>query len=184
MMKNEFLQKVRQTTSRLSKEEQEDIIRDLEEHFYFGKAEGKSEEEIVAGLGSPEKMGRALVATYRMEQVQEKQSIGNVFQAVWAVIGLSLFNVIIVLGPFLALIGVILAGWLTGASFIVSPVLYCISALLFPPGFAAYEFFIAITLAGAGIFLCIGMYYVTIYVTRAFMQYVHWNYRLMKGENK
>src|SRR5690625_759076 len=102
MLKNEYMQRIENKIKSLRKAEREDIIRDLEDHFYFGREEGKTEEEVANNLGSPDKMGRALLATYRMEQVSEKKSVNNIFQAVWAVIGLSLFNLIIVLGPFIA----------------------------------------------------------------------------------
>lgn len=181
MQKSEFIQRLESRITSLPKEEREDIIRDLEEHFYFGKEAGKTEDVITKSLGSPDKMGKALVATYRMEQAAENKSIGNMFQAIWAVIGLSLFNLIIVLGPFIALVGMIFAGWVMAGSFMISPILYGISGIIYPPKFNWFELFSSITLAGAGIFICIGMYYLTVLVTKYFMKYVQWNYRMMKG---
>lgn len=181
MVKSEYLQRVENKIKALPKTEQADIIRDLEEHFYFGREAGKSEEEIAKSLGSPDKMARALVATYRMEQVSEKKSVGNVFQAIWAVIGLSLFNLIIVLGPFIAVVGLIFSGWLAGGSFIITPILYGVISLIYPPKFILFELYMSITLAGIGIFICIGMYYFTVFVMKYFMRYVQWNYRMMKG---
>lgn len=184
MAKDEFLQKINKIIARLPEEERADIIRDLEEHFYFGAQEGKAEKEIAAALGSPEKMGKALVATYRMEQLNQKQSVSNVIQAIWAVVGLSLFNLIIVLGPFIALVGFIFAGWLMGISFIASPILYSINGLIYPTGFTLFEFFLSLLFAGCGIFIVIGMYYVTKWISAQFMRYVNWNYRMMKGDSQ
>lgn len=181
MTKNDFLRRIEKTIARLPEEERTDIIRDLEEHFYFATQEGKQEEEITATLGSPEKMGKEIVATYRMEQVNQKQSVSNVIRAIWSVIGLSLFNVIIVLGPFIALVGLIFAGWLMGGSFIASPILYGINGLIYPAGFTLFEFFLSILFAGCGIFIVIGMYYVTKMIIPQFMRYINWNYRMMKG---
>ena len=43
-------------------------------------------------------------------------------RAVWAVIGLGFFNLVIVLGPFIALIGIVFSGWALSLGFILSPI--------------------------------------------------------------
>ncbi|HLR64048.1 MAG TPA: DUF1700 domain-containing protein [Pseudogracilibacillus sp.] len=181
MLKREFLKRLDEKMRPLPKSEREDIMRDIEEHFYFGLQEGESEEAIVSQLGSPEKMGKELVAAYRMEQVAEHRTARHVFQAVWAVVGLSLFNLIIVLGPFLALLGLLIAGWTAGGSFIITPILYSGMSLIYPPKFIWFEWFLSLALAGLGILMCLGMYQMTKLTIHAFMRYLHWNYRMVKG---
>src|SRR5699024_8056578 len=161
MLKREFLKRLDEKMRPLPKSEREDIMRDIEEHFYFGLQEGESEEAIVSQLGSPEKMGKELVAAYRMEQVAEHRTARHVFQAVWAVVGLSLFNLIIVLGPFLALLGLLIAGWTAGGVFIITLILFSGMSLIYPPKFFWFECFLNLALADIGILVCLGIYKLT-----------------------
>src|SRR5690625_2679306 len=107
-------------------------MHDFEEHFAFGIEEGKTEEEIAASLGSPNKIAKELLAAYHLEKVETTGTTGNMIRAVWAVIGLGFFNLVIVLGPFIALAAVVFAGWTSSVAFIVSPLLVLINLLLYP----------------------------------------------------
>ena len=89
MTKNEFLQQLNASLKRLSDKERADILKDYEEHFTFGLEEGKSEEEIAASLGSPAQIAKELLADYHIEKVTASATTGNVFRAIWAVIGLG-----------------------------------------------------------------------------------------------
>lgn len=59
MTKDKFLQQLRHSLKKLSKEEVADILQDYEEHFAFGLEAGKSEEEIAASLGSPAQIAKS-----------------------------------------------------------------------------------------------------------------------------
>lgn len=107
MTKNKFLQQLNASLKRLSEKERTDILKDYEEHFTFGLEEGKSEEEIVASLGSPAQIAKELLADYHIEKVTASATTGNVFRAIWAVIGLGFFNLLIVLGPAITLAALI-----------------------------------------------------------------------------
>ncbi|WP_231784076.1 DUF1700 domain-containing protein [Lentibacillus sp. JNUCC-1] len=89
----------------LNKHDQAEILQDFEEHFSNGLSEGKTEYQISAALGSPRHIAKEILAEFHMEKVKHNTSAGNMMRAVWAVFGLSMFNLIIVLGPFVALVG-------------------------------------------------------------------------------
>jgi uncharacterized membrane protein len=184
MNKEQFLAKLNDALKRIPSSEREDILQDFREHFEIGISEGKTEEEVANGLGSPQQIAKEMVATYRLEQVTESASTGNVLRAVWAVIGLGFFNLIIVLGPFIALAGFVLSGWLAGVSFIVSPILYLINVVIYPEIFAWYDLFFALFLSGVGIFIAIGMFYVTRWLFKGFVKYLNFNMRMVKGGMK
>ena len=63
------------------------------------------EEQIAGALGSPSQIAKEILATYHLEKVENTASAGNIMRAAWAVIGLGFFNLVIVLGPFIALVG-------------------------------------------------------------------------------
>lgn len=181
MNKEQFLTQLEGALKRLPSSEREDIIQDFREHFEVGVSEGKSEEEIAKGLGTPQQIAKEITASFHLEQVQETATTGNVLRAVWRVIGLGFFNLVIVLGPFIALVGIVLSGWAVGLSGIASPVLYLINVAIYPEIFELYQLFISITFAGIGIFVIIGMYYVTRWLSKGFIRYLQFNVRMVKG---
>ena len=113
----------------LPSDDREEILEEFKDHFTFGLEEGKTEEEISKSLGSPQHIAKEIVATSQLEMFGEKRSFGNLLRATWAVIGLSFFNLVIVLGPFLGLVGVLIGGWVTGLGFTVSPILLLIGVV-------------------------------------------------------
>lgn len=165
----------------LSSDERQDILNDYEEHFSMGKEEGKTEEEIAAALGLPNKIAKELLAMYHLERAETNVSTGNMLRAVWAGIGLGFLNLIIVLGPFMALIGIVLAGWVTSLTFILSPLLVPVNLLIYPGTFELFDLFFSIMLCGLGLFIAIGMYYLTKTLTHGFVRYLKLNASLVKG---
>ncbi|WP_047984962.1 HAAS signaling domain-containing protein [Ornithinibacillus californiensis] len=184
MNREQFLSKLNDSLKRLPSSEREEILQDFREHFEIGMSEGKSEEDIASGLGSPQQIAKELVATYRLEQVGETANTGNVLRAVWAVIGLGFFNLVIVLGPFVALAAIVLSGWVSGLSLVLSPVLYLVNVIIYPEIFAAYDLFFTLFLSGLGIFIFIGMFYVTRWLSKGFVKYLNFNVRMVKGGMK
>jgi uncharacterized membrane protein len=181
MNKEQFLHYLEKNLIRLPQEEREDIIRDFEEHFHMGTEEGKSEEQISETLGSPKQIAKEMVATTQLEKVESAATAGNIFRAMWAVIGLSFFNLVIVLGPFIGLFGFLFGGWITGLSFIVSPLLVLVNTVIYPGVFQWFELFLSIALAGIGILIAVGMLYLTRGLTKLFVRYLKYNANLVKG---
>lgn len=181
MNEKQFLSRLNDAIKNLSADERQDIINDYEEHFAVGKEEGKAEEEIADALGSPEKIAKETLAMYHVTQVESKTTTGNMLRAVWAGIGLGFLNLIIVLGPFIALVGAVAAGWIMAVSLTFSPLLVPVNVVIFPGTFEWVDLFFAFTASGIGIFIAIGMYYLTKGLTRLFVRYLKFNTSLVKG---
>lgn len=181
MNKYQFMRILESSLERLPSNERLDIIQDFEEHFAIGLDEGKTEEEIVKSLGSPHQIAREILATYHLERVQTKASTGNVFRALWAVIGLGFFNLVIVLGPFIAIASIIVAGWAVGISFIASPLLVLVNSVIFPGTFEYFDLFASMALCGIGLFISIGMFFASRAIVNGFVRYLKFNVRIVKG---
>lgn len=181
--RNQFLSQLEASLNKLPVEEKQDILQDFEDHFSFGIAEGKTEEEIASALGSPQQIAKEMVAAHHIEKVEQSFTTGNILRAVLAAISLGFFNVIIVLGPFLALVSVVFAGWLAAVSMILSPVLVLINIMLFAGSFMMFDLFIAILACGIGLFLAIGMYFITKILMKTFVKYLKLNMKLVKGDS-
>src|SRR5699024_2827303 len=108
-------------------------------------------------------------------------SAGNVFRAVWAVIGLGFFNLVIVLGPFIGLVGIIIGGWGVGISFAASPLLVLVNTVVHPSVFETFDLFVSMILSGLGLFIMIGMYRATTALKALFVRYLKYNARIVKG---
>lgn len=80
MNKEQFLTQLEGALKRLPSSEREDIIQDFREHFEVGVSEGKSEEEIAKGLGTPQQIAKEITASFHLEQVQETATTGNVLR--------------------------------------------------------------------------------------------------------
>ncbi len=184
MTKEQFLHELDTSLRGLSKEEKQDILHDFEEHFEIGKLDGKSEDEIARSLGTPNQIAKELLAAYYLEKAESTSSTGNVLRAVWAVIGLGFFNLVIVLGPFIALAAIIVSGWITGGAFTISPFLFVINLIFYPGSFEYFDLFFSIALAGVGLLMIIGMLFITRFVTKGFMRYLNFNVRIVKGGMK
>jgi uncharacterized membrane protein len=181
MSKAAFLKELSTSLAKLPAEERLDILQDYEEHFANGLADGKTEEEILTSLGTPNQIAKEILASYHLNKTENNTTTGNVFRAVWAVIGLGFFNLVIVLGPFLALVGVLVAGWAVGVSFTGAPVIVVLDVFIFQNSFQMFDLFISIALCGIGLFTLVGMYFATKAVNTGFLRYLRFNVSLVKG---
>lgn len=129
MNKEQFLRNLSGHLRKLSEEERQDILYDYEEHFQFGLEEGKTEVEIIKGLGSPKAIAKEMLALYRFDEMKKDPSASNITRAVMAAIGLSLLNFILVLGPLIAIISFIFALWVGGVASVVAPLFVVIKIL-------------------------------------------------------
>ncbi|HLR40509.1 MAG TPA: DUF1700 domain-containing protein [Virgibacillus sp.] len=184
MNKEQFLRSLDKSLKGLSSDERRDIMHDFEEHFAFGIEEGKTEKEIATSLGSPDKIAKELLAAYHLEKVETTATTGNMIRAVWAVIGLGFFNLVIVLGPFIALAGVVFGGWATAIAFVFSPILVLVNLLIYPETFAFFDLFFSMVLSSIGLFIALGMFFVTRWLANGFVRYLQFNMKLVKGGMK
>ncbi|USK60290.1 HAAS signaling domain-containing protein [Peribacillus asahii] len=179
MNKEQFLHQLQLSLRNISIEERQEILQDYEEYFAIGLEEGKTEEEISKALGSPKQIAKELVASAHIEKVEHSASAGNIMRAVWAVIGLGFFNLVIVLGPFIGLVALLFAGWVVSLSFILSPLGVLFNMIM--GDFWLFDVFSAIGLCGIGIFVGIGMLFATKALTKGFIRYLQFNVSLVKG---
>ncbi|BBB92005.1 MAG TPA: DUF1700 domain-containing protein [Methylomusa anaerophila] len=182
MTKQEFLSKLEELLKSMPEGERKDILYDYEEHFQNGMANGKSEEEIAGSLGSPQTIAKEILAGYHVAQAAANVSVVNITRAVLATVSLGFINLVFVLGPFLGIIGILTAFYGVALALIATPVLMLLAAG-FPSeaaGILAWIFTSMITV-GAGILLGIGMIFVTKWAGKAFLKYLQFNIRIIKG---
>ena len=130
MNKEEYLKKLARLVKKIPKEDREDILSDYEEHFSIGMENGRSEKEISKALGDPETVAKQIKAEYMIRKAENKPSAGTVIEAVLAVAGLGLFNLVLVAIPALGVAAIILALVVAGLAVILIGILTMLSPLL------------------------------------------------------
>lgn len=169
--------------------ELDDIISDYTEHFRMGKESGRTDEELLSSLGSPDDIAREIRAMHLVKRAENNRSCKNIFHAVVATLGLGLFNLVVVLAPFLLLILMLFVVLMVGVVFIlVGPVslLYAILQIAGLPAHAIWlnpvaGFFIATGITTLGLLLLIGDYYLARFFYRAGIRYLKWNISVITG---
>lgn len=79
MSKNDFLEILRDyLNGTFSELEINDILRDYEEFFLNGELQGKSEEEIIRGLGSPKSIANELIDEMKGQTTSDAKSNSNI----------------------------------------------------------------------------------------------------------
>jgi len=180
MNQEKFQQELDAALTKLPKDERYEILQDYEEYFANGLLDGITEEQIVASLGSPKNIGKDLSATYHLEKAEKTVTTGNIMRAMWAIIGLSFFNLLIVFAPFLSLVTLLLAGWTASIGSIVAPLLVLVSVIIYPGTFELFDLFSSLAFCGLGLFIAIGMLFATKAVMNGFIRYLKFNTKLVK----
>lgn len=181
MNKRIFLDELSSQLKKVPEHDRREILYDFEEHFELGVQSGKTEEEIAENLGNPKVIVKDLLAEYMVSQAESDQSVKSMFHAVLAAISLSFFNIIFLLGPIVAIIGVYLALSATAIVLTLSPLVLIASLFFDGPVDILVEFFMAITFCSLGVLMSIGMIYVGKFLYQMILKYVKFNIRVVKG---
>lgn len=144
-MKERFMDALRGYLSQLEEDEREEILRFYEERFYTGRVyEGKTDEEIVGELESPEDIARNVLKEYGYDfKKSPSQKAGKDVNA-GKVVGVALFDVFVASWLLPALVSVLVAVFVSLFTFI--------GAMVFMPW----------TSATASVFMIIGVIGLTV----------------------
>lgn len=183
MTRREFMDELGLLLGELPDKERLDILADYTEHFLMGIQAGKSEHEIAEALGSPKLVARELLAGYRIHQAQSNATVGNMTRAVVATVSLGFFNLVFVLGPFLVLIGVLIACFGVSVSLLFAPL-----GILAQYGIPAVSqerlllLFGSLASVGLGGMLAIGLLRLSRWLYRQFLRYLQFNVQMIRGK--
>jgi uncharacterized membrane protein len=188
MKRDEFLAQLRKSLGGLPEEEKKEILSDYEEHFSAGLASGKSEEDVAQALGNPRVLGASFRIDAMLEEGKSGGSLTAVLRAVFASLSLGFFNLIVVLGPFIAVVAVILSLWAAAAAMALSGVAALVGLAIQPllPQFlstggmnTAFLVFASIGVSACGLLAGIGMLFLTRWFFIAIAKYVQFNVRIV-----
>ncbi len=191
MNKTDYLNLLKFHLRGIAEEEIEDILSDYNEHFEVGLSKGKSDEEISNDLGDPVLIAKLFKADCLLEKATKTTNFKNVFKAILAFISLSLFNLIIVLIPFLILTCFVVGLWIVLISLVVvgcAGVIFSFLAPFLPfvvysPSFSTtlFTLFSSVGLASTGLLGLLGMWHITKWFLLLTIKYLKFNFNLISN---
>lgn len=190
MNREQYLRELVTSMEGMGEQEKKEIAADYEEHFRIGVSSGKSEEEIARALGNPRSIGKS----YRIDAMlegPESPGAASVLRAVFATMSLGFFNIVVVLGPFVAIVAVVASLWAVAASVGLSGVGLVLGAIARPilPAYIttggfhpAFLGFAGVGLAALGLLSILGMWQLSKWVVRLIGRYVQLNVRIVTNK--
>ena len=88
----------------------------------------------------------------------------------------------ILLAVVIVFAAIILAGWVVGAAFVLSPLLVIVGAIINPVTFELFAMFFSLGLCGLGMLILLGMRVVTKFAVKNLLRYLKFNIKIVKGE--
>ncbi|PZD95457.1 hypothetical protein DNH61_13055 [Paenibacillus sambharensis] len=181
MNRQMYMQELNRLLAVVPEPQRAEWLYDYELHFEMAAENGVAEEQAAAELGDPRLIAKELMLGYRVNQAEDKRNVVSVSRAVFASVGLGFFNLVFVLGPFIAVLGVLIALWAVSGAFLLVAVA-CIwegyRGEMFSTG---QGFSLAAVSCGLGLLTGTG----TLALSRGFMKmtltYLRFNTRLVRG---
>ena len=190
MNKKDFISKLSLYLRGVPEEDRQDVISDFEEHFKEGLAEGRTEEEIADSLGDPKSLANQLKASILVNKAGKTTSAINITRAVLATLGLGFFNLIFILGPFIAIALIPVVLFVSAIAITASGITVFFASIfgpLFPNYFTtlvnpAVAIFGSIGITCFGILFFTGCIYLSKILYRLFVRYIKFNLRIITGK--
>ena len=181
MTRQAFMARLREGLRGLPPQSVADVMSDYEAHFADGAAAGRSEEEVAAALGNPDRLAREIRAESTMTRWREERTPSSAASAVFAVLGLGALDILILL-PILMGVAATIFGFFVAVvvMFFVGAFMLAAGPFADPPGGPA-----AAVLAGIGVMAgsaSVGaiLTIVSIGLMNALVWYGRLHYRLLK----
>lgn len=190
MDRENYLETLATCLQGLPNDEIEDILSDYKEHFHIGLSKGKSEEEISKELGKPEDIAKNYISSsnknsekHYSENLKTTNEMGR---KILLLLLLGFFNLVVVLGPYLAIIGILIAIYGIGAGFIFGGIgllfglpLSFIRPIPTPHFLTSLGF--GVGLISLGVLAIILAIYLSKIIYRLTIKYIGWNIDIING---
>ena len=181
MTRADFLARLKRGLVGLPTSAAADILNDYEAHFDDGVAAGRSEAEVAAALGDPERLARELKAEAGIQRWRQEQNPSAAAGAVFAVLGLGAIDILILLPLLMGVIGT-LFGVLVAviALFVSGGGIMVVGPFAGFPGGGLAAFLAGLGLMAAAVSCGALLAIVTIWLVNGLVWFARLHYRLLK----
>ncbi|MBC7670610.1 DUF1700 domain-containing protein [Caulobacter sp. DWR2-3-1b2] len=181
MTRAEFLTRLKRGLAGMPASAIADIVADYEAHFADAQAAGRSEAEVAAALGDPERLAREQRAEQGVKRWEEVKNPSAAAGAVFAVLGLGAIDILFLLPLLMGVLGTLFAffmaaiGVFVGGGFVAT-----VGPFAGPPGGPAVAFLMGIGLMAVATALAAVTTLLTIWLVNGLVWYGRLHYRLLK----
>ena len=181
MTRAEFMGRLRRGLVGMPTAAAADIAADYESHFEDGLAAGRSEAEVAAALGDPDRLARELRAEAGARRWDQEKNPSAAAGAVFAVLGLGAIDLLILLPIFMTVVGVLFGFFMAAIGVFIGGGAVMIAGPLagFPGGVATAILAGIGMMAGATVVGALTAV-LTILLVNATVWYARLHYRLLK----
>ena len=109
MTRQEFIARLRAGLAGAPETARNEIVGDYETHFNEGAAAGRSEADVAAALGDPDRLARELKAEAGLKRWESERNPEAAAAAVFAVLGLGAIDVLVLLPILIGVVSVLFA---------------------------------------------------------------------------
>lgn len=181
MTRQAFMARLREGLRGLPPQSVADVMSDYEAHFGEGLAAGRSEAEVAAALGNPDRLAREIRAESSMTRWRDERTPSSAASAVFAVLGLGAIDILVLLPILMGVAGAIFGLSIAViAVFFAGGVMFAAGPFTAPPGGP-----VAALLAGLGLMAAASsvgavLTLATIGLVNGLVWYGRLHYRLLK----
>jgi uncharacterized membrane protein len=181
MTRQAFLARLREGLRGLPAQTMADVISDYEAHFADGAAEGRSEEEVAAALGNPDRLAREVRAESSLNRWRDERSPSSAASAVFAVLGLGALDILILLPILIGVASTIFAFFVaTVVGFFAGALALAAGPFTDPPGGPGAAVLVGIGIMAGCTSVAALLTIISIGLMNALVWYGRLHYRLLK----
>ena len=158
-----------------------EIVADYEAHFSDGAAAGRSEADIAAALGDPDRLAKELRAEAGLKRWETERNPEAAAAAVFAVLGLGAIDLLVLLPILITVVSVICAfGIVALVGFVGGAVVFAAGPFAHGPGGIGAALLTGLALMAGGVSMTAALTLVSIGLVNALVWYGRLHYRLLK----
>ena len=158
-----------------------DILNDYHAHFDDGRDAGRSEAEVAAALGDPDRLARELKAEAGVQRWRQEQTPSAAAGAVFAVLGLGAIDILILLPLLMGVIGTLFGFFVAViAVFFAGGVVMVTGPFAGFPGGGVAAFLAGLGLMAGSVAIGALLSVATIWLVNGLVWFARLHYRLLK----
>lgn len=181
MTRHDFIARLRQGLVGLPLQAQSDIVADYETHFNEGLAAGRSEADVAAALGDPDRLARELRTEVGVQRWQAQRTPEAAAAAVFAVLGLGAIDILVLLPILITVVSVLCAfGIVALVGFVAGAFVLAAGPFAHGPGGIGAALLTGLGMMAGGVSMASVVTLVSIGLVNALIWYGRLHYRLLK----
>ena len=181
MTRAEFMSRLKAGLVGLPTTAAADILNDYHAHFDDGRDAGRSEAEVAAALGDPDRLARELKAEAGVQRWRQEQTPSAAAGAVFAVLGLGAIDILILLPLLMGVIGTLFGFFVAViAVFFAGGVVMVTGPFAGFPGGGVAAFLAGLGLMAGSVAVGALVTVATIWLVNGLVWFARLHYRLLK----